>query len=55
MSEAEERNNRQPDKGKDRPTASFSGSVPGKQIGPFQIERELGRGGMGVVYLEYSA
>ncbi|MGA2069853.1 MAG: protein kinase [Sedimentisphaerales bacterium] len=37
----------------DRPTASFNGSLkgPGSRIGPFQIEQELGRGAMGVVYL----
>ncbi|MHC4560908.1 MAG: protein kinase domain-containing protein, partial [Planctomycetota bacterium] len=37
------------------PTRSFDGSVvgPGRQIGPFRIEQELGRGGAGVVYLAH--
>jgi len=37
------------------PTRSFDSSVvgPGRQIGQFKIERELGRGGMGVVYLAH--
>jgi len=37
------------------PTRSFDSSVtgPGSQIGPFRIERELGRGGAGVVYLAH--
>ncbi|GAH63725.1 unnamed protein product, partial [marine sediment metagenome] len=37
------------------PTASFGDSVvrPGRQIGQFRIERELGRGGAGVVYLAH--
>ncbi len=37
------------------PTRSFDGSVvgPGRQIGPFRIEHELGRGGAGVVYLAH--
>jgi serine/threonine protein kinase len=36
-------------------TASFDGAVkgPGSRIGPFPIERELGRGAMGVVYLAH--
>jgi len=37
------------------PTASFDfeGRGPGGQIGQFRIERELGRGGAGVVYLAH--
>ncbi len=37
------------------PTRSFDGSQPGPggQIGPFCIERELGRGAVGVVYLAH--
>ncbi len=53
MSDAAENNNKRPGKEKDRPTASFSGSAPGGQIGPFRIERELGRGAVGVVYLAH--
>ena len=53
MSKAEKRNNKQAGKEEDRPTASFSGSVPCGQIGPFRIERELGRGAVGVVYLAH--
>jgi len=41
--------------GEDRqpPTARFEPSVkaPGSRIGPFRIERELGHGGAGIVYL----
>ncbi|MHC4593718.1 MAG: serine/threonine-protein kinase, partial [Planctomycetota bacterium] len=37
------------------PTRSFDSSVksPGEQIGTFRIERELGRGAVGVVYLAH--
>ncbi|MHC4627144.1 MAG: protein kinase domain-containing protein, partial [Planctomycetota bacterium] len=55
MSEAKERNNKRPNGEGAGPTRSFDGSGvgPGGQIGPFQIERELGRGAMGVVYLAH--
>ncbi len=55
MSEIEHDNNRRPGEEELRPTTSFSDLVlgPGSQIGPFRIERELGRGGIGVVYLAH--
>jgi serine/threonine protein kinase len=55
MSNAAGKNNKQPGEKENLPTASFTGSVkgPGGQIGPFRIERELGRGAVGVVYLAH--
>ncbi|MHC4807460.1 MAG: protein kinase domain-containing protein, partial [Planctomycetota bacterium] len=55
MSDADEINDKPAGKEEDIPTASFDGSVkgPGGQIGPFRIERELGRGAVGVVYLAH--
>jgi len=55
MGDAEEKNDKgSNDKGAD-PTRSFDNSAPGpgSQIGPFRIERELGRGAVGVVYLAH--
>jgi len=55
MSKAKEQNDKRP-KGKGAgPTRSLDGSVtgPGSQIGSFLIEREIGRGGAGVVYLAH--
>ena len=55
MSKAEDKNDKESNgKGAD-PTRSFDSSVkgPGAQIGPFRIERELGRGAVGVVYLAH--
>jgi serine/threonine protein kinase/Tol biopolymer transport system component len=53
MSKAEEKNDKRRGKEGDLPTASFSGSAPCGQIGPFRVERELGRGAVGVVYLAH--
>jgi serine/threonine-protein kinase len=55
MSEAKEQNNERPSGNGAGPTRSLGGSqaLPGGQIGPFRIERELGRGGAGVVYLAH--
>ena len=46
MSSAEGKNNNGPDEIGGGPTRSFDGSVrgAGEEIGPFRIERELGRG-----------
>jgi serine/threonine protein kinase len=55
MSGAEGKSDKEPDEIGAGPTRSFDGSVkgPGEQIGPFRIERELGRGAVGVVYLAH--
>jgi serine/threonine protein kinase/WD40 repeat protein len=55
MSEANEQNDNRPKGKAGEPTLSFDGSVtePGGQIGHFRIERELGRGAAGIVYLAH--
>lgn len=55
IGEAKEQNNKLPDNKGAEPICSFYGSVvgPGRQIGPFRIEQELGRGTAGVVYLAH--
>ncbi|MHC4681888.1 MAG: hypothetical protein ACYTEK_24755, partial [Planctomycetota bacterium] len=55
MSDAKGHNNKRPDGARAGPTRSFDGStaLPRGQIGPFRIERELGRGAVGVVYLAH--
>ena len=55
MSDAEAKNNKQQGEKEPSPTASFGDSAPGpgSRIGPFRIERELGRGAVGVVYLAH--
>jgi len=55
MSKAKEQNDGRPNSDEVGPTKSFDGTEvrPGGQIGPFRIERELGRGGAGVVYLAH--
>jgi non-specific serine/threonine protein kinase len=55
VSKAKGQNNKRPNGEGGGPTRSFDSSMtgPGSQIGPFRIERELGRGGVGVVYLAH--
>ncbi|MHC4327374.1 MAG: protein kinase domain-containing protein [Planctomycetota bacterium] len=55
MSKTEEQNDKRPNGEGAGPPRSFGGSAvgPGSQIGPFRIERELGRGAVGVVYLAH--
>ncbi len=55
MSEAKEQNNKRSNGKGAGPTRSFDGSVlgPGRQIGPFRIEQELGQGAVGIVYLAH--
>lgn len=53
MSEAEKKNNKQPDEEELTSTASFGGATvgPGCHIGPYKLLRILGEGGFAVVYL----
>jgi len=54
MSGPEESDNSRKGDESQSPTASFDGLMePGSQIGQFRIERELGRGAMGIVYLAH--
>ncbi|MHC4191816.1 MAG: hypothetical protein ACYTBX_20200, partial [Planctomycetota bacterium] len=53
MSEAQAKNDKESNGERAGPTRSFDSSVPGSQIGQFRIERELGRGAVGVVYLAH--
>ncbi|MBW8041558.1 MAG: protein kinase [Planctomycetes bacterium] len=55
MNNAEGKDDKRPGEEEVPPTASFGvdGRGPGGQIGQFRIESELGRGGMGVVYLAH--
>ncbi|MHC4432036.1 MAG: hypothetical protein ACYTBS_09370 [Planctomycetota bacterium] len=55
MSESEERNDERPEGNGAGPIGPSDDSevVPSGQIGPFRIERELGRGAVGVVYLAH--
>ncbi|UCF43088.1 MAG: serine/threonine-protein kinase, partial [Planctomycetota bacterium] len=55
MSDAEEKRDKGSDGTGGGPTRSFDGSVKGagEEIGAFRIERELGRGAAGVVYLAH--
>ncbi len=53
MSEAEEKNDKQPSEEEAVPTASLTGGAvgPGGQIGPYKLLSILGEGGYGIVYL----
>jgi len=55
MGDAEKKDHSIPNNNQTNPTRSFDSSVigPGGLIGPFRIERELGRGAVGVVYLAH--
>jgi serine/threonine-protein kinase len=55
MSAAEAKNGKRRGEEEIPPTASFGaeGRGPGGKIGQFRIESELGRGGMGIVYLAH--
>jgi len=55
MSDAEAKNDKDSNDKGVGPTRSFDSSVKGPdgQIGPFRIEKELGRGGAGVIYLAH--
>ncbi len=53
MSDAEAKNDKQPDKNEPIPTASYGDSIlgPGGRVGPYKLLSVLGEGGFAVVYL----
>ena len=52
MSDAGDKNNKQPDKNEPVPTASFADmGVSGDRVGPYKLLSVLGEGGFAVVYL----
>jgi serine/threonine protein kinase/Tfp pilus assembly protein PilF len=53
MSDAERKNDKQPNENKSVPTASFGAGAagPGGQVGPYKLLSILGEGGFAVVYL----
>jgi serine/threonine-protein kinase len=53
MSDAEEKNDIESNDDEVGPAHGNSSVTPGGRIGPFRIERELGRGAVGVVYLAH--
>ncbi len=57
MGKAKKQNNKQLNGDRAGPIRSFDGSAlgPGRQISSFRIERELGRGAVGVVYLAHDS